>query len=138
MRANPATTHDNAGIAAWRFKLKAEIDSYGDANTFLGGAKERELGPHMIVREHSTPTSWRDYIAVVLYDTEIIRYYPDGTFSVDNGGWNTLTTRARLNAVVPKGFHVWHERKQLCIAGNGTTVRNATHDNRINVPRQES
>lgn len=106
-------THDNAGIAAWRFNLKAEIGSYGEASSFLGGARDRQLGPNMVVREHSTSQSWRDYIAVVLYDTEIIRYYADGTFSVDNGGHNTPTTRERLQAVAPDGFMVYHHDHKL-------------------------
>jgi hypothetical protein len=48
------------------------------------------------------------YVAIVLYDTEIIRYYPNGTFSVDNGGYNTITTTERLQAVLPDGFRCYH------------------------------
>ena len=95
-----AATHDNAGIAAWRFKLEGEIGSYEDCATFLaeyGGpvlTTSRKLGPQMTVVRNQD----EGYCAVRLYATEIIRYYPDGTFSVDNGGFNTLTTKARLDA----------------------------------------
>lgn len=109
-RANPHTTHDNAGIAAWNFKLKGEIGSYEDCIKF---ACENEavtatsmhadwaLGPKMVLRLNTLGDSGENYYAVVLYNTEIIRYYPDGTFSVDSGGFNTPTTRERLNAVLP-------------------------------------
>lgn len=107
-------THDYAGISAWNFKLKAKVKSYEDAEQFarchptevVGGLlwQEWDISPQMILRwdgEH-------DYWAIVLYDTEIIRYYPDGTFSVDNGGFATPTTTERLQAVLPDGFHCYH------------------------------
>lgn len=146
-RANPATTHDNAGIAAWRFNLKAEISSWDDCMTFLyedgdTSLLERELGPHMKV------TRELGYCAVVLYATEIIRYYPDGTFSVDNGGWNTPTTLYRLSAVLPSGFGAFHHKKQLKLIryGQGLQAESfemsphereviypATHDTRVKI-----
>jgi hypothetical protein len=129
-RANPLTTHDNAGIAAWRFKLSHKIDSFGtaydaeqeiysslcpadidkmvkllpDLNGYRYGYK---IGPQMWVADRG------DYMAVWLYDTEIIRYYPDDTFSVDNGSFNTPTTSERLTAVLPSEFIAFHHRKKL-------------------------
>jgi hypothetical protein len=92
-RANPRTTHNNAGIAAWRFKLRGEVRSYEEAERFLkespewaNGEPAAELGPHMTVQMHDTEPSdavGADCYAVKLYNTEIIRYFPDGTFSVD-------------------------------------------------------
>lgn len=112
-------THNNAGIAAWRCKLKADIGSYEDCEQFMNsdGYSDadfaRELGPQMKML-------FKDgCYAVKLYNTEIIRYYPDGTFSVDNGGFNTPTTRARLNMVLPRGYHAYHHKKRLGLAGNG-------------------
>lgn len=114
-----SATHDNAGIAAWRVNLKGEIRSYEDCAKFMNsdGYTDadfvRNLGPQMkVVRRDG-------YYAVVLYDTEIIRYYPDCTFSVDNGGFNTPTTKARLDMVLPRGFYAYHHKKQLGLAGNG-------------------
>lgn len=110
-------THANAGIAAWNFKLKGEIHSYEDCEAFLGGVDEdgrtiideRALGPKMSVGRND----FDGCLSVVLYATEIIRYYPDGTFSVSNGGFNTPTTTARLDAVLPPGFRAFHKQKQL-------------------------
>mgnify|MGYP000880764450 CR=1 FL=1 len=113
-----SATHNNAGIAAWRCNLKASIGSFDDALDFLDDDYERDLGPQMVVKRNGLGP-FIDYLSVVLYDTEIIRYYPDGTFSVDNGGFNTPTTRARLNMVLPRGYHAYHHKKQLGLAGNG-------------------
>jgi hypothetical protein len=126
-RANPLTTHSNAGIAVWKFKLRAEIHSFEDCEKFLMDSAEyreldcqpmpeRDLGPHMLVIAHGG--MFERYYAVKLYDTEIIRYYPDGTFSVDNGGFNTLTTTARLSAVLPDGYApAYHRDKKLGVGG---------------------
>lgn len=102
-----------AGIAAWNFKLKGEIHSYEQARAFV---KENdpdgvmaELGPNMhVLLKGDGYLEREDIYVVLLYNTEIIRYYPDGTFSVNNGGHNTPTTSARLNAVLPDGFRCYH------------------------------
>lgn len=52
---------------------------------------------------------------VILYETPIVRYYPDGTFSVDNGGFNTPTTSQRVSQFTPAWFTGAHERKKLVL-----------------------
>jgi hypothetical protein len=138
---NPLTSHGNAGIASWRFNLTHEIHSYEDAvkacdELHMATTPETmttdrvkivrdprfdndehyayKIGPHMWV------TCEGETYAVYLYDTPIIRYHPDGTFSVDNGGFNTPTTRERLNAFLPQGFSSYHFRKKLGLRGPGT------------------
>lgn len=112
----------NAGIAAWRFKLAAEIHSYADARDFLRAksfsGQYADLGANMAVVVSESRFGAEIY-AVRLYETEIIRYYPDGTFSVDNGGFNTPTTMYRLNAVLPEGWTANHHKKQLALRRNG-------------------
>lgn len=120
-RSNPATTHSNAGIAAWNFKLATEIHSYEDADRFYRASSidlsdvdlPAALGPNMDVIQEDDGASY----VVRLYATKIIRYYADETFSVDNGGFATPTTRERLQAVVPDGFVVAHCAKQLGLYG---------------------
>jgi hypothetical protein len=38
-----------------------------------------------------------DDIAVRLHDTDIVVYHPDGSITLDTGGWFTVTTKARMN-----------------------------------------
>lgn len=57
---------------------------------------------------------WPRWYALVLYDTEIVRYYRDGTFSVDNGGYNTPTTSTRVNQFTPDAWSFWHHDGVLC------------------------
>lgn len=168
-RANPSTTHDNAGIAAWRFKMLGEIHSYeGCARVMAehGADGFAKIGPHMTLiheghplddqpecpecGEHLANTGDATYrwtcntegcdqkgthfvaddfgyintrtYAVELYTTKIIRYYPDGTFSVDNGGRATPTTMYRLCAVLPPAYSAYHHRKQLGLRADSLRV----------------
>ena len=148
-RANPATTHDNAGIAAWSFKLKAEIHSYEDCEEAirkLGCLGEATIGPNMTLIERLCADGKCGY-AIVLYDTEIIRYCPDGTFSVDSGGWNTPTTMYRLCSVLPGDYSAYFHRKQLGLMAGRLGVLHANtsgrklwpldHSKRINIETGE-
>ncbi len=55
-------------------------------------------------------------IAVVLYDTEILRYRNDETFTVDTGGFATLTTSTRLKQFSPPCYTGWgsSDRNMSC------------------------
>jgi hypothetical protein len=42
-----------------------------------------------------------------LFKTNILTYHPDGSFTVDNGGYVAPTTLRRFNDYLPGGCHVW-------------------------------
>lgn len=42
-----------------------------------------------------------------LHATDILTIRADGAFEIDTGGWNTVTTRARLNDFLPGGWRVY-------------------------------
>lgn len=108
-RANPRTTHLNAGIPANSYiKAKAEVKSYEDAATFLGNDREKKLASNTVVHRVAP-----DAIAVRLYETDIITYYADGTFTADNGGFNTPTTSTRCTQFGPRGWFFYHHKKKL-------------------------
>lgn len=56
-----------------------------------------------------------------LHDTDIVRTRPEGTVYLDTGGWNTKTTRARINEALPRGISVHTHSGQTYIK----TFRNA-------------
>ena len=116
-RANPATTHQYAGIAAWNVKLRATIHSYDDAKAFLGDSRSEKLGSNMYVIASGPSDDPYRTIDVVLYRTTILRYRNDGKFWADNGGWNTPTTTTRLNMLGPEGWFFGHERGKLTARG---------------------
>jgi hypothetical protein len=61
------------------------------------------------------------YIAVRLHNTEIIRFYPDGRVRVNTGGWNTITTRDRLNRFMPACLTV-HSERNVCFLSHKSTT----------------
>ena len=44
---------------------------------------------------------------VRLHQTDVLTFRPDGSFTVCTGGFNTPTTRDRINSFLPPGFTVW-------------------------------
>ena len=40
-------------------------------------------------------------IAVRLHDTDVVTIYPDGTYELNRGGWQTVTTKDRINRYSP-------------------------------------
>lgn len=61
----------------------------------------------------------RGTFEIIFYDTCIVKYYADGSFSVDNGGFNTPTTSTRINQFTPRWFSVSHvDKKLVALAAN--------------------
>ena len=52
-----------------------------------------------------------------LHDTDIVRKRPEGTVYLDTGGWNTKTTRARINEALPRGISVHTHKGSMYISG---------------------
>lgn len=46
-------------------------------------------------------------IAIRLHGTDVVTYAPDGSLTFNTGGYNTLTTRDRMNTFSPNGYRVW-------------------------------
>jgi hypothetical protein len=53
-----------------------------------------------------------DAVAVNLHFTDVVTFFSDGRVFLNTGGWDTLTTRARMRAC---GLDVFHRKGQLCI-----------------------
>lgn len=51
-----------------------------------------------------------DSIAVRLHATDILTLHPNGDIVLDTGGWTTVTTKARFNEFLPRGFSVHSEK----------------------------
>lgn len=48
-----------------------------------------------------------------LHGTDVVTLYPDGGFMLDTGGWNTMTTRDRMNGWLPAGYTVYTRQGQI-------------------------
>ena len=45
-----------------------------------------------------------------LHDTDILTFHPTGLIEINTGGFNTVTTRSRMNEFLPAGSSVYTER----------------------------
>ena len=56
------------------------------------------------------------------HKTDILTFYNDGSFKVNTGGWNTVTTRARINKFLPFGYGVSTKKGTLYFCANGEKI----------------
>jgi len=85
-------------------QAKATINSYEDAENFLGDKDEKKIAANTYV------VRWNDTIMIRLYATDIVVYYPDGQVQLRHNGHCTTTTAQRINQFCPKDWCVF--RKQ--------------------------
>ena len=73
----------------------SEFGDYKSAKAFLEGGRD----------EMSRPVAWKtrlnlhdnEDIALKYHETNVVTYHPDGSISLDSGGWKTPTTKRRIN-----------------------------------------
>lgn len=82
-----------------------------DLRQHLNGRQSRRLA-------HNTYAELDDdgSVGVRFHATRILTFHPEGTFTVSTGGWRTVTTKQRLNALLPAGFRIFSERYAWQIA----------------------
>jgi hypothetical protein len=61
-----------------------------------------------------------DDIAVRLHDTDVVVWHPDGSVTLDTGGWYTVTTKDRMNGYCPA--RVWSNRGRWMVTWGGRDV----------------
>jgi hypothetical protein len=59
-------------------------------------------------------------IAIRLHSTDIIIFHPSGDIELNTGGWQTVTTKDRLNEFLP-GWRVWSNKGVWYVGINGNT-----------------
>jgi hypothetical protein len=75
---------------------------YAKADSMLQGRcrESRKLGNNTYLLRGNKE------IAVKLHATHILTFYPNGSIRVATGGWNTVTTKARINEYIPQPWSV--------------------------------
>jgi hypothetical protein len=139
----PGHAHEYAGIAA-NIDVKtvddAVLDSFGACHEFAlahqhiaGASHEWQVASNVKLRVIYSTTEREGYFAIVLYHTEIVRYYADKTFSVDNGGYNTPTSSRRITQFTPEGYAFYHNRMKLVIYERIANPTPCDHNRRFQV-----
>lgn len=72
--------------------------TYLHAADRLGNRQSRKLGNNTYLKRRSDTA-----IAVMLHATDVLTFNADGSTVLDSGGWQTVTTKARINEYGPGG-----------------------------------
>lgn len=88
------------------------VHDYASASNFLGGRYQRKLANNTVVRRGTLVEPGRDEqtIEVVLHRTTIVCYYPNGDVTVNSGRYRTVTTKQRINQLLPPGASIYQKR----------------------------
>ena len=88
-------------------KLKATPKSYAEALAVLGSKQSIRLGNNTYletikerVYEDGHIPEERTVIAVRLHSTYIVKFYENGKVTLHTGGWQTVTTKDRINEFI--------------------------------------
>lgn len=63
-----------------------------------------------------------DEIGLRLHNTYVLRAHKNGAVTAHTGGWNTVTTRARLNEYAPPGVRFYSDRGRLMVSKLGRSI----------------
>lgn len=93
---------------------------YRSAREYLTGrcALRRKLQNNTYLELRGYGPAGKEPVAVRLHSTDVLTFHADGSIRVSTGGWDTSTTRDRIDTYLPSGWHVWSERGAT-ILGNG-------------------
>jgi hypothetical protein len=85
--------------------------TYDEARETLKGRESRTIA------NNTTLADLGDCIGLRLHSTYVVRFYADGRISLHTGGWQTVTTKDRLNKVIrAHGWNLYAERRVWYVA----------------------
>jgi hypothetical protein len=89
--------------------------SYAEFAAYIAGARDKQSRKLC----NNTYAEKRDSgsIAVRLHRTDVLTFTRRGTVTFNTGGWNTVTTKARINEYAPSVFRVYSDHGILYLCG---------------------
>ncbi len=102
-------------------KMLANPRSFLEAQAVLGGRAVRKLGHNTWLESHQYNSDDEPMYCIRYHRTIIVKWTPDKTVFYD-GGWQTYTTKQRINEFLPAGYRLSSERYawKLHTAADGT------------------
>jgi hypothetical protein len=97
----------------WRTNMRRSHRAslnFWSAETFLGKRDSKKLCNNTLLHRID-----QDTLAVKLWSTNVITFYRNGNVMLNSGGWETVTTRDRMNSF--SGLHVSFSQKGHSVNG---------------------
>ena len=91
--------------------------TYSKAQELIGTARNQQAGKPLANNTRLVRDG--DGLAIRLHDTNVVTFNPDGSVTLDSGGWRTVTTKARMNEYAP--CRVSQDRGQWYVSTDGET-----------------
>jgi len=82
--------------------FKHRVHSYEEAEEILQGRDQLKIA-HNTYLVRSTQFNY-PIISIRFHNTNVVTYYPYGDVNIDDGGWDTITTRERIKRNLPNGW----------------------------------
>lgn len=87
-------------------RLSLSTASYAAAQAALGSRDSKRIGHNTTVHRLYGSTGY----AVRYHSTDILTMRDDGSVELSTGGWDTITTKTRLNALLPGPYSIHGHR----------------------------
>lgn len=112
--------------------IEPETRDYAGWSETLGDRDSRKIGNNTYVERggqfpripgHGSVFTYDpEAVAIRLHRTDVVIFRPDGSIVLNSGGWRTVTTLDRINAVLPARYFVRQRKGEWYF---GDRVRNA-------------
>lgn len=90
------------------------IRSYQEAEAFLKGGNYRKIPS---IRSTAVVRRGTYTIGLKYHNTYVVTYFAGGAFSLETGGYKTVTTKKRMNDFTP--YNVYQKNFDWFVGGNG-------------------
>ncbi len=85
--------------------IAMHVHNYWSAGTYLGRRDSRKLANNTYVERIDDES-----IGVRLHRTYVVIYKVGGDIILNSGGWHSVTTKQRINQLLPEGFGLYSKR----------------------------
>lgn len=96
--------------------------SYQEAKNVIGNRESKKLANNTYlvhVQDPDRPSIGKVDLAVRLHNTYIVIFRQDGKVVLNSGGWQTLTTRDRMNRYIPEPWRISQTQGIWYVTGYG-------------------
>lgn len=126
---------ESPGGEVWRENPRSReigryVNDYETAEAFLGNKNSRKLTNNTVVHwDGGGP------IHVRLHRTNILTYLPSGMVILDSGGYQSKTTKQRMNELLPPGYDVYQKRHEWFVHDRITGITRSFEDGMVLDPK---
>lgn len=107
-------------------RIGQHVHDYATARNFLGHREKRKLANNTLIAHLG-----QGHIGVKLHRTWIVIYYPDGNIELNSGGYQTVTTKQRMNELLPPWLGVVQRRGDWFLHNTITGQSVPFHDGEV-------